>query len=494
MEDSGLNFNQDINSSMSKNQQVFATSSPSIFVDSSRKSESDAKSIGMASEKMGMKSCVTIKETRWRVSDSGLPMTRGLQNLGNTCYMNSLLQVLINTPGVHYQLHENRHECGSPCLTCDLRQVSEMARRGGAAPRSLVSHLPMVSKTFKPFRQQDPHELFLLLLGKVDAGVKSLFEGKLNSTVTCSRNHASSTVEPFFNLSLDISSSSSLQGALTQFFAPDSNIPGYNCVQCHKKVSISKKYSLDSLPSVLSIQLNRFNAFAQKINKNINFDDLLKVNGQDFELYGIVEHLGGSINSGHYIAYVKAPNGSWYKADDSFVSTSRVDQIKNVRPYLLFYLLKSKEKKIEKSQPILAQTPIQPTSIADIFKQVKTNTQIEIQSEATPVRKSSIISIESVSVRLPEIRIEVVKPKLVFARSLLSKTNSVFNRRLKKMKLYSQCWNIIEGTASPPTTISHEEEQKLKISQFLPLKNLDSEKIKKKKNRKRKNKYRPTPI
>ena len=156
--------------------------------------------------------------------------------------------------------------------------------------------------------------------------------------------------------------------------------------------------------------------------------------------------------------------------------------------------MKSKEKKIEKSQPILTQTPIQPTSIADIFKQAKTNTPIEIQSESTPVRKSSIISIESVSVRPSEIRVEVVKPKLVFARSLLSKTNTVFNRRLKKMKLYSQCWNMIEGSASPPTAISHEEEQKPKISQFLPEKKLDSEKIKKRKNRKRKNKYRPTPI
>lgn len=36
-----------------------------------------------------------------------------------------------------------------------------------------------------------------------------------------------------------------------------------------------------------------------------------------YNLYALIVHHGRSVSSGHYIAYVKAPNGYWWLCDDT---------------------------------------------------------------------------------------------------------------------------------------------------------------------------------
>lgn len=405
-------------------------------------------------------------EVSWRLSDSGLPMTRGFQNLGNTCYMNSLLQVMINLPAVHYFLQEGSHSCPSPCLLCDIKQVASAARKSNTSPRALVSHLPQVSSTFKPLRQQDPHELFLLLLNKSEKSLRSFFEGKLKSTITCPKGHKSVTSEPFFNITLDISNSSSVQLSMAKFFEPDRGIPGYLCSQCGSRVPITKAYQLETLPSVLAIQLNRFDRFARKVNKAVRFDEEIKLDDKRFELCGLVEHLGGSITSGHYVAYVRAPNKAWYKADDSFVSTIRGDSIKDVKPYLLFYSArkpeKSAEKKIEKAidKVLEAKPSAIPSSIDEIFLKIKQKPQLkdEAPQVSLPMRKSSAMSIESVQEVPQTVKVEPVRQPLRFAKVSLAKRSIFLNKKLRKMAIYSKNWSLIDEVGSLPTATSNEED------------------------------------
>lgn len=42
---------------------------------------------------------------------------------------------------------------------------------------------------------------------------------------------------------------------------------------------------------------------------------------QLYDLYGVLVHHGHSVNSGHYICYVKAANGLWHLADDHRVTS-----------------------------------------------------------------------------------------------------------------------------------------------------------------------------
>jgi ubiquitin C-terminal hydrolase len=40
----------------------------------------------------------------------------------------------------------------------------------------------------------------------------------------------------------------------------------------------------------------------------------------EYNLYGVLVHQGGSCHSGHYYAFVKAPNDVWHLCDDDSVS------------------------------------------------------------------------------------------------------------------------------------------------------------------------------
>lgn len=54
-----------------------------------------------------------------------------------------------------------------------------------------------------------------------------------------------------------------------------------------------------------------------------------------YSLFALVEHTG-SLNFGHYVAYVKVLN-EWYKADDSIVTKVDKREVLNREAYLLFY-------------------------------------------------------------------------------------------------------------------------------------------------------------
>lgn len=54
-------------------------------------------------------------------------------------------------------------------------------------------------------------------------------------------------------------------------------------------------------------------------------------------MYGIVEHLGGQIQYGHYIAYIQNGTGVWYRMNDSSVSVVNKNNISGLNPYMLFY-------------------------------------------------------------------------------------------------------------------------------------------------------------
>lgn len=73
--------------------------------------------------------------------------------------------------------------------------------------------------------------------------------------------------------------------------------------------------TIHNSPNIFVIHLKRFSygGSCGKINRKIDFDFLLEVNctsgGTEdkelFNLIGIVVHHGGSINSGHYVAFIK---------------------------------------------------------------------------------------------------------------------------------------------------------------------------------------------
>ena len=98
---------------------------------------------------------------------------------------------------------------------------------------------------------------------------------------------------------------------------------------------------------VLVLQLKRFSygGFGSKITKHIDFSPTFTLPLSDdgggasakYNLCGVVVHHGHSVHSGHYIAYVKAPNQQWLEMDDNMVTSCSVNKVLAASAYILFY-------------------------------------------------------------------------------------------------------------------------------------------------------------
>lgn len=157
---------------------------------------------------------------------------RGLVNLGNTCFFNSIMQNLLAMNRLRDYFLKFDGFAGP--LTADLKKLftdtsNEAALKGSVNPKSLFGSICTKAPQFRGYQQQDSHELLRCLLdclctealtrrklikssqddGKSRSScptfVDEIFGGRLSSTVSCLEcGHTSVVYEPFLDLSLPV--------------------------------------------------------------------------------------------------------------------------------------------------------------------------------------------------------------------------------------------------------------------------------------------------
>lgn len=150
-------------------------------------------------------------------------------------------------------------------------------------------------------------------------------------------NNVSTTIEPFWDISLDLESKSkSINDCLERFTRPEhlgSNAK-IKCSACSTYQESTKKLSLKTLPIVASLHLKRFNNSTllnkKRISTYISFPLELDLSpflsdkdspssslteDYRYSLYGVVNY-DGAIDSGHYTAFVRHQKGVWVECDD----------------------------------------------------------------------------------------------------------------------------------------------------------------------------------
>lgn len=63
-----------------------------------------------------------------------------------------------------------------------------------------------------------------------------------------------------------------------------------------------------------------------------------------YHLRAVLIHEGYSIHSGHYYSYVKMPDEKWYCFNDSKVKQVSINEVLNLKPYILFYEKRTSKK------------------------------------------------------------------------------------------------------------------------------------------------------
>ena len=90
-------------------------------------------------------------------------------------------------------------------------------------------------------------------------------------------------------------------------------------------------------PNVLIVEVGKFDAYMQKIRRNIFPEDVLQVSsGDSYELVSIINHSGPNQYSGHYVTFVKREN-KWYECNDQKLDVRVKDDVISDNNYIYMY-------------------------------------------------------------------------------------------------------------------------------------------------------------
>ena len=329
----------------------------------------------------------------------------GLANLGNTCYINSTMQVLSHCYIFNELLEKidinSINDNNDSMLLLEWKNLKDLmwSKNCTIAPNRYIENIQKISKSknlelFSGFAQNDLPEFLMFIIdcfhNSLKRQVKISISGKAkNNTDLLAKNcykmikelysetyselldlfygihfscieskntgeQISIKPEPYCLLSLSIpdnTNNCTLYDCFEHYIIKEllDGTNSYYNEKTNKKEDVYKYLNFWNFPNILIIDLKRFNNFNKKINTNIDFPikdlDLRKyVCGYDKETY--IYDLFGVTNSGgclggHYTSFVKNANNNWYHFNDTNVSQISENNLVTNKAYCLFYIKKS---------------------------------------------------------------------------------------------------------------------------------------------------------
>ena len=264
---------------------------------------------------------------------------KGFNNIGNTCYLNSGLQLFINNKELCNILLQNTsdneiiHNINNIIITYYNNPLN--------IPLNTIYIKENISKLNKVFcgnTQNDSFEFIIYFFELINN--INLYELHINCIVKCKLKsclNINTTIEKSNFLLLDINNNSWCLDdcyrnfKISELLYSDNK---YYCDKCKDKRIASKKYNISKWPKHLIIVLKRFihNNNSIKNNKEIIIPLEWRHN---YKLKGIIFH-SGTTTSGHYV-YIGNHNNKWILFNDDNTKELLNNQLDNYKNYGYIY-------------------------------------------------------------------------------------------------------------------------------------------------------------
>lgn len=278
----------------------------------------------------------------------------GLINKGQTCYANTILQLLFFNPQLLTPL--TRIQSPSPLIKSLILFKTLSKMKPCLDPKFFLSPMAsLICKTsksvFKPNKQHDVPEVLTYILNELASASTDFGDlcfHSLCSTVscnTCCESSSRTEVNCILPLPITISVASSLQ----EFFAdePLSGVTAFDCLVCGELREATKSLFFQKTPQTIFVQLLRFVPLDDKVVKKTNrvhcnskiTIPCCSADGSrkfvTYQLTSVISHTG-SYEHGHYFFQGKDPTtGKVILCDDTKITEKKF--FEDQYAYLLVY-------------------------------------------------------------------------------------------------------------------------------------------------------------
>lgn len=330
----------------------------------------------------------------------------GLANIGNTCYLNSCMQLLSHTYELSDFLDNNKRQLNNDInskIYIEWNNLRKMmwSENCTIAPYGFVKAIQEVANNkeysiFTGFDQNDVSEFLLFIIDCLHESLKREVDMKINGSIKNKKDilatkcydmmknmykkEYSEIINIFYGISVtqikDYISDEVLSASPEPFSIMSLSIPTkkectiFDCLDYYtqnellteenqwfndstnEKQDANKNLTFWSLPNILIIELKRYTNRNSKLNNlvttpliDVDFSKYVSgYNSEDYiyNLFGTGNH-SGNTSGGHYTANIKNANGNWYNFNDTFVNPIPENNVISGHTYCLFYRKKNKD-------------------------------------------------------------------------------------------------------------------------------------------------------